>query len=138
MSIKEFWESVRDAMDGMAALQRKRDDYLSKALSLSGMSENTIRSTEPHSRTESAALMLVEIADEIDRQWLGYAETVRKAEKILAAVESEKFREILDRRYMQRQSWKLIAEAMHYKDLSGAFKAHGWALLASKKIWEKM
>jgi len=79
-----------EAQKRIAELQSRREHYLEMATSISGMSENKIRSTDKRSRVETAALELVDLAAELGEQATELVGALREAER-RALAQAERF-----------------------------------------------
>lgn len=134
MRAKEVFLEAYQAQQKIKQLEQRRQHYIAMATSLSGMSEVNIRSTEKRSRTESAAIGLVETADRLGLQLEHYVAAVRVAEEIIARIEKPRYRDVLSLHYLQGLSWREVSERMHYRDEKSVFRVHGWALLEAEKI----
>ena len=136
---KEILQEAFWAQKELRKLEQRRAHYIAMATSMSGMSETHIRSTEVRSRTESAAIGLVEVADKIGVQMERYLAAVKKAEDIIGKIEKPRYREVLSLHYLEGLPWRTVSERMEYRDEKSVFRVHGWALLeAEKKLQEKM
>lgn len=134
MTAKEIFQDAMKAQKEIKLLNGRRAHYIEMATSLSGMSEVYIRSTEKRSRTEAAAIGLVEVADKLGEQGERYLAQVRNAEEIIARLEKPRHRQLLTLRYIEGLSWRSVSDEMGYKDPQSVYRVHGWALLAAEKI----
>lgn len=137
-SSKEIFIKALMARRIIQSHQRRREQYLALATGMSGMSETAIRSTGKRSRVESAALALVELADRMEQDADQLAQAILKAERLIAALERPRHREVLTLRYIEGKSWRQITEAMGYQDEKSAFRVHGWALQAADEAMRKL
>lgn len=131
MSAKSILTEAQEAKKELVLLKRRKDQYMDMATSISGTSENFIRSTDVHSRVENAALRLVEVCDRLEREAERYAEAISKAEALISSLDNSKYRQVLTLRYIEGCNWKKICEEMGYRDEKSAFRVHGWALQAA-------
>ena len=83
MRAKDFFLAVRDAEHKIRVLQSKRRRYQELAASITGMSETNIRSTGNRSRTENAALRLVEVDEQMGDAGERYVALIETAENVL-------------------------------------------------------
>lgn len=134
MGAKEFFQSVLEAQRELKLIRKKREHYLDMATGTSGMSETNIRSSGKRSRVEAAALELVELADQLDKEAEIYVERVKLAEQIIQKLEKPRYRQVLTLRYLAGHSWRTVADEMDYADVNSAFHVHGWALRAAEKF----
>lgn len=134
MTAKEIFQSAYKAQRELRILQRRREHYLEMATSLAGMSETHIRTTEIRSRTESAAIGLVEVAEKMEQPAEEYLQAVRKAEELISRLDKPRHREVLSLHYLQGLPWARVSDMMGYQDPKSVFRVHGWALLSAEKI----
>ncbi len=137
MIAKEFFREVRDEQQAIWAIRRRREQYMEMATYLGGMSESTIRSNEHRSRVETAALELVDLAQDLGPVAEEYVRKVQKAERVLQSMPTPRYQELLTRRYILRQRWEDIGAAMQYQGQKSVYRAHGWALREAQKILDE-
>lgn len=138
MRAKDFFLAVRSAEHRLKILRARKLKYREMASSIGGMSETNIRSTGNRSRTENAALRLVEIEDELDESANQYVALIDKAELVLNQMHNQRYRDVLTYRYICCMSWRTTADEMDYQDVRSAYRVHGWALAAAQRILDKM
>lgn len=138
MRAKEFFLAVRDAEHRIRVLQTKRRRYRELASSITGMSETNIRSTGNRSRTENAALRLVEVEDQMGDAGEEYVALIEQAERVLSQIRVQRYADVLTYRYILGMSWRSVADEMGYKGSKSVYEVHGWALAAAQKIMDKM
>ena len=135
---KDFFLSVRDAEHKLKSLMRRRQHYEEMASNITGMSQGNIRSRENRSRTESAALRLIETAEALDDESEQYAELIRQAEALIKRIEKPRYRDVLELRYLCGLSWRTICDEMGYRDQKSAYRVHGWALAEAQKLLDEV
>lgn len=138
MRAKEFFLAVRDAEHKIKILRAKKRKYQEMATSLCGMSETNIRSTGNRSRTESAALRLIEVEDQMGDAGEQYVALIEQAEKILSQIKIQRYVDVLTYRYILGMSWRSVADEMGYKGPKSVYEVHGWALAAAQRILDEM
>ena len=134
MTAKEIFRAAYEAQKEIKSLQRRRDHYMEIALSAAGMSETHIRNTEVRSRTESAAIGLAMVAAKLEEPMQRYLDAVKQAEEIIQRLDKPRYREVLERHYLEGLSWPEVSQRMGYKDPKSVFRVHGWALMDAEKI----
>ena len=67
-----------------------------------------------------------------------YLQTIRKAEAVIAKIPQERYREILNYRYLCGWSWRSISDELRYSDEKSVYRAHGYALEAAQEILDKV
>jgi len=138
MRAKDFFLAVRDAEHKIKVLRAKERKYRELASSITGMSETNIRSTGNRSRTESAAVRLVDVEDEIADAGEQYVDLIEQAEKVLGQIKTQRYVDVLTYRYILGLSWRSVADEMGYKGPKSVYEVHGWALAAAQRILDKM
>lgn len=138
MRAKDFFLAVRDAEHKIKVLRAKERKYRELASSITGMSETNIRSTGNRSRTESAAVRLVDVEDEIADAGEQYVALIEKAEQVLGQIKTQRYADVLTYRYILGLSWRSVADEMRYRDEKSVYRVHGWALAAAQRILDKM
>lgn len=68
-----------------------------------------------------------ELMDELKKEYLGAVEQYTNIHKAIRRMKNEKEKEILERKYLMRQTWEEIAEKLGC-DRSTVFRKHGDAL----------
>lgn len=86
------------------------------------------------SRTEAAAVGLVDLTTELDVKAREYVALIHKAEALIAKLPQEKHRQILTLRYLSDWSWRSISDELRYKDPKSVYRVHGWALQELQKL----
>ena len=137
MRAKEFFLSVRDAEHKVKSLRQRQRKYKEMACSISGMSETNIRSVGSRSRTETAALRLVDVEEQIADEAEHYVALIEQAEAVIRQISKPRYRQVLELRYLCGLSWRTVSDEMGYRDAKSAFRVHGWALAAAQKILDK-
>jgi hypothetical protein len=62
---------------------------------------------------------------------------IARAEQIIRNIPQEKYRMILNYRYLCGWSYKSISDELKYNDPNSVYRAHGWALREAQKIINK-
>jgi hypothetical protein len=138
MRAKDFFLAVRDAEHKIKVLRAKERKYREIASSITGMSETNIRTTGNRSRTESAAVRLVDVEDEIADAGEQYVALIEKAEQVLGQIKTQRYNDVLTYRYILGLSWRSVADEMRYHDAKSVYRVHGWALAEAQRILDKM
>ena len=140
MKAKEFFRQVRIAETELKVLNAKRQHYLDLGISMGGSSTsgtigNKNRST---SRVELAACGAVDAMQDLEEQRKRYLAIIARAEKVISQITQEKYRQILDYRYICGKSFRWISDELEYNDPNSIYRAHGWALKEAQKILNRM
>lgn len=136
MKAKDFFRQVRIAETELKVLNAKRQHYLDLGISMGGSSGtgaigNKNRST---SRVELAACGAVDAMQDLEEQRKRYLAIIARAEKVISQITQEKYRQILDYRYICGKSFRWISDELEYNDTNSIYRAHGWALKEAQKI----
>ena len=137
MNVKRLLVSVIDAQRRIRDMLARKEHYRELATSISGMSENRIRSTDKRSRVETAALALVDLGADLGKQAEMLAEQLREAERLLDQLSNARHSQILGMRYLEAKSWDEIMRVMGYGDIHSAYRLHGYALAELQKIADR-
>lgn len=129
---------MRIAERELKILQAKARHYEDLGLSITSRTSATGGSHQRGvSRVENAAIGLVDTMRSLDEQIRQYSRTIALAEKVIAQVPQEKYRQILSFRYLCGWSFRSISDEIGYKDQNSVYRAHGWALIEAQRILEK-
>ncbi len=82
---------------------------------------------------ENALLRVMEQEERLDAEIDQLTAKHLEIEKAIAAVPNEVHREVLTRRYLLYQDWKIIADKMNYSERQ-IYRLHGKALKALEKM----
>lgn len=126
---------VRSAEREMRLLGAKKRHFEDMGFSISpkltGMPGSGQRG---QSRVELAAVGMVDIMAQLQRQIDDYAKIIHEAEDLISRIPQEKYRQLLTLRYLAGMSWPSISDEMGYRDRNSVYRAHGYALIAAKKV----
>jgi len=135
MQAKEFMESVRRAERELKIISAKRRHYEDLIQSIgSNMGAAVISKPTGVSKTETAALGIIEMTELLAAQEKEFAAKVQEAEKLIAKLRQPKFRQILTLRYLCDWSWKSISDELDYSDEKSVFRCHKFALKELQKV----
>jgi len=134
MNSKELFNRVRAVQQEIRLIESRRRKYIEMASCAAGMSDTGIRGSGHGSRTEQAAMQLIELADRMGNTIAEYERLVREAEGLISRLDRLRHRQVLTLRYIDGKSWREISRAMGYEDEKSVFRVHGWALKAAQKL----
>ena len=135
MKAREFMEQVRKAEKELLIIGAKRRHYADLMLSIGANTSSAVISKPTGaSKTEMAAIGLVEMDALLAEKEKEYASLVRKAEELIGKLDQENFRNILNYKYLCNMSWKSIRDQMGYKDEKSAYRCNGYALRELQKV----
>ena len=63
-----------------------------------------------------------------------YVIQIQRAERLIALLPQERYRQILTFRYLCGWSFRSISDELHYQDQKSVYRAHGWALKKAGEI----
>ena len=138
MDSKAFFLSILKAHEELRLLQDEKERYAELATSLGSMGQGLVRSSEKHSRVESAAIRLAEITEKLDAQANQYIDLLDYGRRIITAIPNDKQRQVMTYRYICGYGWKYIQEKMKYNDIKSVYRLHGWALQAADALLKKI
>ena len=64
----------------------------------------------------------------------GYLALLKRAEGVIKKIPQEKYRQILNYRYLCGWSFRSISDEIGYRDPNSVYRSHGWALAEAQKI----
>ena len=135
MTAKEYMVRVQTAERELEILAAKKRHYIDLMQSIgANMGKAVIGAPSGASKTEAAAVGLVDLAEQIDKKIREYTEIIKKAEALIDKLPQERFRAILTYKYLCNLSWKTIRDKMDYKDEKSVFRCHGHALKALQGV----
>ena len=135
MTAKEFLLSVQRAERELKLIADKRRHYEDLINSIgSHMSMAVVQRSGNSSKTEAAAVGLVDFTASLVKKEQEYVALIKKAEALIDKLEQEKFKAVLTKRYLCSKSWKTIRDEMDYKDEKSVFRCHGYALRELQKV----
>ena len=137
ISAKRFFQQVRQAESELKVLNAKLRHYEDIGFSIgssSGAIGNKQRGT---SRVELAAIGAVDVFRQLHEQQKEYMAIIARAEQVIRGIRQEKYRQILNYRYLCGWSFKSISDELAYNDPNSVYRAHGWALHEAQMILNK-
>lgn len=135
MMAKAYLLLVQRAERDLKIIRDQREHYNQIIASIgSNMKKVVVQTSGNTSKTEIAAVGLVDLAEQLEKKEKEYVEIIQKAEKLIDQIKQDKFREILKRRYLIGESWKTIRDKMDYKDEKSVYRCHGYALRELQKL----
>lgn len=135
MTAKEYMVRVRRAEQELEILAEKKRHYIDLMLSIgANTGKAVIRAPSGSSKAETAAVGLVDLAEQIDKKIQEYTQIVKKAEALIDKLPQEKFRKVLTYRYLCNLSWKTISDKLDYSDEKSVHTCHRYALRELQKV----
>lgn len=135
MTAKEFLLSVQRAKHELKLISARKKHYSDLIFSIgSNIKPIVVQTSGNTSKTETAAVGLVDLNALLEEKEKDLVALIEKAEKKIDLIEQEKFREVLIRKYLCGQSWKTIRDEMGYKDEKSVYRCHGYALRELQKL----
>lgn len=136
MTAKDFLLSVRKAELELKIISAKRKHFEDLIESIgSNMKKAVVQTSGGSSKTETAAIGLVDIMEQLVEKENEYIRLIRKADELIAKIPQDQFRRVLILRYLCGKGWKDIKKEMGYKDEKSVYRCHGYAL---RKLQEVM
>ena len=138
MTAKEFFRQVRRAENELKIINARLRHYEEIGISLSGSSGGIGNRSRSSSRVELAAIGAVDALSSLRSQEKEFAALIARAEQVIRAVPQEKYRQILNYRYLCGWSFRSISDELAYSDPNSVYRAHGWALTEAQKVLNRM
>ena len=134
MTAKEFMSQVQKAEREMLLFSARRRHYEDLMVSIGAKISSSVHSQNVSSKTETAAVGLVFMTEQLTAKIEEYTKLIKKAEELIAKIPQENFRKILTLKYLCGWSWKSIRDEMGYKDEKSVYRCHGYALRELQKV----
>ena len=139
MTIKQYFESVRQAERELKLIRRQQEHTLELATRMGGAGGEThIRSPGIRSPVETAGIRLADLSSELQSEAERYLALIEEARRLISRIPQERFREVLTLRYICGHSWRTVRDEMDYAGEKSVYKVHGWALQAAEKIFSEI
>ena len=135
MQAREFMEQVQKAEKELHIIGAKRRQYEDLMMAI-GMKVKTvvISKSGNTSKTETAAIGLLEMTEQLADKEREYTALVKRAEELIGKLKQDNFQKVLTYKYLCNMSWKSIRDEMGYKDEKSVYRCHGYALRELQKI----
>ena len=134
MTAKEFMSQVSKAEREMLLFSARRRHYEDLMSSIGANIGGGVHSQNVSSKTETAAVGLVFMTEQLTAKIEEYTALIKKAEELIGKLSQENFRRILTLRYLCAWSWRSIRDEMGYKDEKSVYRCHGYALRELQKV----
>ncbi len=136
MTARDFLLSVQTAERELLLISDRRRHYedLIMAIGANMGRPSTGKPSGVTDKTQTAAIGLVYLAEQLSKKEQEYVALIKKAEGLIGKLKQDKFREILTRRYLNNESWKTIRDKMDYRDEKSVYRCHGYALKALQGV----
>ena len=89
------------------------------------------------SRVETAAVGMLDTLKAIQAKIGAYTVIIGDAEKMIAKIPQERYRQLLTLRYLAGMSLRSVGDELGYKDRNSVYRAHGWALLEMEQVLQE-
>lgn len=89
------------------------------------------------SRLEEAVAELDELREYVAQRVKELAQEIREVEAVIDAVKVERYKEVLERRYLHGEMWLKISKEMRYQDEKSVYRVHGWALKEAERVMKE-
>lgn len=134
MTAKQFFRQVQQAESELKVLNAKYRHYEDLGFSMGGAAGVIGNKQKGTSRVELAACGAVDALRAVDEQRRAYMAVIARAEAIIKSIPQEKYRMILNYRYLCGWSFRSISDELAYNDPNSVYRAHGWALSEAQKV----
>ena len=128
LEIKDYLREVRHAHMRAEALCARAEKYREMATRATGRTDALRLSGTPgRSKVEQYVLEMVDVHAELEKEISQLMQYAREAEKRIATLRDERYRAVLQLRYLCGYDWQEIADRLHFS-LRWTHKLHGEAL----------
>ena len=135
LDVKEYLREVRHAHLRAETLCARAERYRELATCATGRTDALrISGTPGRSKVEQYVLELVDVHSELEREIGTLLKYTREAEKIIATLSDDRYRAVLQLRYLCGYDWQDIADRLHFS-LRWVHKLHGEALRLLAEEW---
>lgn len=137
MKAKDFFRQVRYAESEIKILNAKIQHYEDLGISISGSAGVVGNKHRGTSRVELAAIGTVDATLDLERQKREYVAIIARAEHVIRQIQQERYRQILNYRYLCGKSFRWISDELEYNDPRSIYRAHGFALARAQEILDR-
>lgn len=134
---KEFFKQVRIAEREIKVLNAKLAHYEDLGFSMGGAAGVIGNKQRGSSRVEMAAIGAVDVLRDLIEQQKQYMAIIARAEQIIRQIPQEKYRQVLNLRYICGLSFRSVSDELGYHDPNSVYRAHGWALTEAQRIMNR-
>lgn len=136
MTAKQYFLSVLAAEKELKLIRAKIRHYEDIGYSITGgsMDSPVVSHSRGSSRVEAAAMGIFDATRALEQKAREYVAEIQRAERLIAKLPQERYRQILTLRYLCGWSFRSISDELHYQDQKSVYRAHGWALKAAGEI----
>ena len=114
----------------LRTLKARLEHYKSMGLQItSHMSDAPVSHSMAPSKVETAAVGMIDTLEAINAKLRAYEAIVSNAEKLIDRIPQERYRTILNLRYLAGMSFRSIGDELRYSDRNSIYRAHGFALM---------
>ena len=138
MKAREFFRQVRRAESELKMLNAKIRHYEDLGLTMTTNIGAVGGKQRGSSRVEQAAVGIVDATRDLTELVRYYTGIIARAEQVIRQIQQEKYRQILNYRYLCGWSFRSISDELGYNDPNSVYRAHGWALSEAQKILNRM
>lgn len=154
MEAKEFLRQYQDALTDIRNLEAEAEELESMAMSITSHAETVrvrygkdkdgkdkfeeriMEKVQSSSSLDPMGDLVAKICDmklELMKKRTYALEKLHLVERVISQVDKKDYRQLLHRKYIERNDWKQISSAMNYS-LPHIYKLHGWALQEIREI----
>lgn len=139
MKAKDYFNRARNAERDLKRLEALRDHYVDLGSRITAnWGATPPGSSSNRSRTETAALGIVEAEEAFLGELEAYRKIVYEAERVISRIQQSKFRQILTLHYLVGLTLAETGERLKYEGKNSIYKAHGWALMKAQEVLDTM
>lgn len=126
--MRDFFHAVREAGFAIERIRSQQARYKDLATALGVNLTGMPIHHGGTSKVELAAIGLADLRDELAEKMLAYEAMIKRAQQIIDAMPTERYRTLLTERYINLCSWPEVTRRVGYKDEKSVFRANKFAL----------
>ena len=126
--MRDFFKRVRDAGSEVKTIKRQQERYRDIATSLGANLSGMPSYRQQTSKVESAAVELADLEQRLGDAALELTGLLAKAQAIIDAMPTRRYRQLLTERYINLCSWQEVTRRLGYEDDKSVFRALGEAI----------
>lgn len=134
LDVKEFFQQIRHIDSQINGKMEQLDRMKALATRVTvAMSEAGARTSGPSRGMENTIDKIIALQKELNADINRYVDLKRAANSIIGRIGNEKYRRVLESRYLLGKTWETIAAEMGMS-CQGVLKLHGRALQEAEKF----
>lgn len=137
MKAKDFFNAAARAQKRVRKLQDMLRHYSELATSTTSRITGMPGGAGPGSKVENAVVGMIDTEGKLREELAQAKKLVSTARAVITLVPVERYRRILDLKYLQGWTFVQVGEEIGYKDRNSVYRAHGYALREAQGVLDK-